>query len=247
MIPWVHLDSATVPDGGGELKLMQRGHEFSIMSGAIELMNYLPTGRHFHVYLQPDRESDEGAINVHGITDAFLVGKPRFAEVAQAQPDLTFHLPDEVGFEAGAAFTFNYATVYFALLERGHLAEGETVLVHGASGGIGHNFELMRTYWPTERLGPFPKHMIAGVPAHVDGRMLGIADALLKVLLQGTRYAAKDALELGLVDEVVGSVEELVPAAKAWIKANPAVLDQWLEGVKTLDGQEALPAVKAKL
>ena len=60
-----------------------------------------------------------------------------FAEVAQAQPDLTFHLPDEVGFEAGAAFTFNYATVYFALLERGHLAEGETVLVHGAAGGIG--------------------------------------------------------------------------------------------------------------
>lgn len=60
-----------------------------------------------------------------------------FAEVAQAQPDLTFHLPDEVGFESGAAFTFNYATVYFALVERGHLAEGETVLVHGAAGGIG--------------------------------------------------------------------------------------------------------------
>lgn len=60
-----------------------------------------------------------------------------FAEVAQASPDLTFRLPDEVGFEAGAAFTFNYATVYFALLERGHLAEGETVLVHGAAGGIG--------------------------------------------------------------------------------------------------------------
>ena len=39
MIPWVHLDTATVPDGGGELKLMQRGHEFAIMSGAIELMN----------------------------------------------------------------------------------------------------------------------------------------------------------------------------------------------------------------
>jgi len=50
-----------------------------------------------------------------------------------------------------------------------------TVLV--TSGGIGHNFELMRTYWPTERLGPFPKHMIAGVPAHVDGRMLAISEA----------------------------------------------------------------------
>ena len=39
MIRWIHLDSATVPDGGGELRLMQRGQEFSIMSGSIELMN----------------------------------------------------------------------------------------------------------------------------------------------------------------------------------------------------------------
>lgn len=39
MIPWVHLDTATVPGGGGELKLMQRGAEFSIMAGRIELMN----------------------------------------------------------------------------------------------------------------------------------------------------------------------------------------------------------------
>ncbi|MET0336358.1 MAG: spermidine synthase [Caulobacter sp.] len=39
MIPWKHLDTAIVPDQGGELRLMQRGHEFSIMAGAIELMN----------------------------------------------------------------------------------------------------------------------------------------------------------------------------------------------------------------
>ena len=39
MIPWVHLDSATVPGGGGELKLMRRGNEFSIMAGATVLMN----------------------------------------------------------------------------------------------------------------------------------------------------------------------------------------------------------------
>lgn len=39
MIPWKHLDTAVVPDQGGELRLMQRGHEFSIMVGAIELMN----------------------------------------------------------------------------------------------------------------------------------------------------------------------------------------------------------------
>ncbi|ADG80565.1 Fumarate reductase/succinate dehydrogenase flavoprotein domain protein OS=Tsukamurella paurometabola(strain ATCC 8368 / DSM / CCUG 35730 / CIP 100753 /JCM 10117 / KCTC 9821 / NBRC 16120 / NCIMB 702349 / NCTC 13040)OX=521096 GN=Tpau_3994 PE=4 SV=1 [Tsukamurella paurometabola] len=45
------------------------------------------------------------------------------------------------------------------------------------SGGIGHNFDLMKKYWPTERLGAFPQHMIAGVPAHVDGRMLDISEA----------------------------------------------------------------------
>ena len=39
MIPWLHLDSATMPGGGGELRLMRRGGEYSIMAGAIELMN----------------------------------------------------------------------------------------------------------------------------------------------------------------------------------------------------------------
>ena len=43
MIPWVHLDTAKVP-GGGELKLMRRGHEFSIMAGAIALMNNRMSG-----------------------------------------------------------------------------------------------------------------------------------------------------------------------------------------------------------
>ena len=44
------------------------------------------------------------------------------------------------------------------------------------SGGIGHNHELIRENWPVERLGPAPKTMIAGVPAHVDGRMLAISE-----------------------------------------------------------------------
>ncbi|WP_421872086.1 FAD-binding dehydrogenase [Nitratireductor rhodophyticola] len=44
-----------------------------------------------------------------------------------------------------------------------------------ASGGIGGNLDLVRRNWPTKRLGPAPKTMIAGVPHHVDGRMIGIA------------------------------------------------------------------------
>lgn len=49
----------------------------------------------------------------------------------------------------------------------------EAVLV--SSGGIGGNLELIRQNWPS-RLGPPPKHMISGVPAHVDGRMLAITE-----------------------------------------------------------------------
>src|SRR3954452_9035614 len=52
-------------------------------------------------------------------------------------------------------------------------------------------------------------------------RMLGIATALMQLLLQGQRLKPEKASELGVVDEIVGTRDELVPAAKAWIKANP--------------------------
>ena len=44
------------------------------------------------------------------------------------------------------------------------------------SGGIGGDLDRVRRQWPTERLGPPPADMVAGVPAHVDGRMIGIAE-----------------------------------------------------------------------
>ncbi|MDT5206242.1 MAG: NADPH:quinone reductase [Mycobacterium sp.] len=59
------------------------------------------------------------------------------AEVAVLAPDRVFKLPDNVSFAAGAGLLFNDLTVYFALTVRGRLHEGETVLVHGAAGGIG--------------------------------------------------------------------------------------------------------------
>ncbi len=60
-----------------------------------------------------------------------------FAEVAVAPPYFCFKLPDEWDFAQGAALVLNYHTAYFALALRGRLAAGETVLVHGAAGGVG--------------------------------------------------------------------------------------------------------------
>jgi NADPH2:quinone reductase len=60
-----------------------------------------------------------------------------FAERAVAPPLLTFRLPDALDWAQGAALVLNYHTVWFALVTRGGVAAGETVLVHGAAGGVG--------------------------------------------------------------------------------------------------------------
>lgn len=51
--------------------------------GCVELVNRRLTRNNFHIYLQPDREIDHGAIEVHGITNEFLADKPRFEEIVE--------------------------------------------------------------------------------------------------------------------------------------------------------------------
>ena len=56
------------------------GHRI-IEIGGIEVVNRGITGRDFHTYLNPDRDSDSGALDVHGLTTEFLADKPRFPDV----------------------------------------------------------------------------------------------------------------------------------------------------------------------
>src|SRR4051812_45453668 len=79
-------------------------------------------------------------------------------------------------------------------------------------------------------------------------RMFGIANALLQLLLQGQRLKPAKALELGLVDEVVATREELVPAAKKWIAANPEAVQPWdVKGYKIPGGTPSNPSFAANL
>jgi 3-hydroxyacyl-CoA dehydrogenase / enoyl-CoA hydratase / 3-hydroxybutyryl-CoA epimerase len=80
-------------------------------------------------------------------------------------------------------------------------------------------------------------------------RMLGLVDALLQLLLQGQRHRPAKALELGILDEVVPSQDELVPAAKRWIKANPEAHTQpWdVKGYKIPGGTPSNPKFAANL
>ena len=60
----------------------QLGHKL-IEIGAVELVNRRFTGNNFHRYLNPERESEAGALEIHGLTSEFLSDKPRFAEIAR--------------------------------------------------------------------------------------------------------------------------------------------------------------------
>lgn len=70
-----------------------------------------------------------------------------FAEYAVVDAPMVFPLPDEVSFEAGAALPMNYLTCHFALTKRGRMQAGETVLVHGASGGVGTAAVQLASAW----------------------------------------------------------------------------------------------------
>jgi 3-hydroxyacyl-CoA dehydrogenase/enoyl-CoA hydratase/3-hydroxybutyryl-CoA epimerase len=79
-------------------------------------------------------------------------------------------------------------------------------------------------------------------------RMLGITDALMQLLLQGQRLRPAKALELGVVDEVVGSRDELLGAAKAWVKANPDAAQPWdVKGHKIPGGTPSNPKLAQML
>lgn len=94
------------------------------------------------------------------------------------------HRVDEIIVEGGAVVGVRGARLADDGAERGVATNRDSVggfelrapVVLVASGGIGGNHDLMRANWP-ERLGAPPKHMVTGVPAHVDGRMIGITEA----------------------------------------------------------------------
>jgi len=80
------------------------GHRV-IEIGCVEVIDRKMTGHNYHQYLQPDRESDEGALEVHGITSEFLADKPRFNDVASTFIDyiegaelIIHNAPFDIGF-----------------------------------------------------------------------------------------------------------------------------------------------------
>lgn len=118
-----------------------------------------------------------------------------FGEVVAASPDSVLPLPDNVAFEAGAGLPMNYLTAQFALTVRGHLRAGQSVLVHGAAGGVGTACTQLAT-----ALGAV---VIAVVSSDAKAEVARAAGAAHTVPVEGFRDAVK---ALGGVDVVVDPV-----------------------------------------
>jgi NADPH2:quinone reductase len=121
------------------------------------------------------------------------------AEVVALQPDRVFKLPDSISFEAGAGLLFNDLTMHHALRTRGRLAAGETVLVHGAAGGIGTSTLRLAPAWGAART-------IAVVSTKEKIAVAKAAGASDVVLADGFKDAVKELTDGRGVDIVVDPV-----------------------------------------
>jgi len=101
----------------------EQGHRI-IEIGCVELVERRPSGNNYHVYLQPDREIDAAAVEVHGITNEFLADKPRFADIAD----------DLMAYLRGAELVIHNAPfdVGFLDAELGRLSPKSTIEQHCA-------------------------------------------------------------------------------------------------------------------
>jgi NADPH2:quinone reductase len=133
---------------------------------------------------------------VPGQRVAAFTRRDALAEYCAAPADQVFALPDQVSFERGAALPFNYLTAHVALTRRGRLAPGESVLVHGAAGGIGTaSIQIAKAFGSGA--------VIAVVSSEAKAAAARAAGADHVVGVEGFRTAVA---ELGNVDIVVDPV-----------------------------------------
>ncbi|MDO9379411.1 MAG: NADPH:quinone oxidoreductase family protein [Nocardioidaceae bacterium] len=122
-----------------------------------------------------------------------------FGEQVLAQPDLVLPVPDAVSFAQAAALPLNYLTAHFALVARGDIAPGETVLVHGAAGGVGTaSIQVAKAFGAGD--------VIAVASTDAKGEYAVAAGADSYVLAEGFKDAVKERTGGRGVDLVVDPV-----------------------------------------
>ncbi len=101
----------------------EAGHRI-VEIGAVELLNHVPTGRTYHQYINPDRAMPKDAYDIHGLGDAFLADKPRFADIADG---FLGFLGDCKLVIHNAAFDMNFINSELRWLERPRLSKNMVI------------------------------------------------------------------------------------------------------------------------
>jgi DNA polymerase-3 subunit epsilon len=118
----------------------KHGHRI-IEIGALELIDRQPSGRQFHTYINPEREIDQGALEVHGITEDFLADKPRFAEIAD----------DLLAFVDGAELVIHNAPFDIGFIDNELFLAGHQHSSITAVASVLDTLELARDLHPGQR------------------------------------------------------------------------------------------------
>jgi DNA polymerase-3 subunit epsilon len=164
----------------------EQGHRV-IEIGCVELLNRRPTGRTFHRYLNPDRDIDEGALQVHGISREFLSGQPRFADVAE----------EFLEFVAGAELVIHNAAFDIGFLE------AELQRLGGARRTLAEHCRILDTLALARQLHPGQRNSLDALCRRysVDNSHRDLHGALLDAKILSEVYLAmtggQGALTLG--------------------------------------------------
>lgn len=173
----------------------RQGHRI-IEIGALELKDRQPTGRQFHVYINPERDIEQGALEVHGITEEFLRDKPRFSEVSD----------DLIAFVDGAELVIHNAPFDIGFIDNELSLTGHKHASITAVATVLDSLELAKDLHPGQRnsLDALCKRY------EVDNSSRTLHGALLDAEILADVYLAMTGgqVDLGL------SLESAVPAAE---------------------------------
>ncbi|MCX7141752.1 MAG: DNA polymerase III subunit epsilon [Proteobacteria bacterium] len=155
--------------------------------GCLELLNRRPTGNHFHHYLNPERASEEGAVRVHGISDEFLLDKPRFREIA----------PEFIEYIRGAELIIHNAPFDVEFLEQ-ELALARLPPLTQHCAGVKDTLKLAKELHPGKRNSLdalCERYGVSNAHRKLHGALLD-AELLAEVYLAMTRGQESLAMEL---------------------------------------------------
>ncbi len=177
-----------------------QGHRI-IEIGCVELINRRLTGNNYHQYLQPDREIDEGALQVHGISNEFLNDKPRFNDIVE---DLMIYLK-------GAELVIHNAPFDVGFLDH------ELKLVGNGQGVIKDHCSIIDTLVMARKMHPGQKNNLDALCKRYDvnNTQRDLHGALLDAEILSEVYLRMTGGQVGLALDSEQTTEQQTGVASA--------------------------------